>query len=336
MQRLSLLFLIILIAGSTTLLKAQGGQGRGRRPDAAVTHTVIGDFKVENKTQGNLPTTFQIVLNTVTGRQVARTSISNNGRYSFNNVENGEYILMVEVDGAEAYRMTVRVDAIFKTDVRRDIALEWRGTPMPGSTTAPGTIPAAEIYTRSEANQKLFEKAEDAMKKKDLKQASSLFNQIVSADAKDFPAWTELGTVYFKQEKMGDAEKAFRNALNAKPDFLLAQMNLGKLQFTQKNYEPAIETFTKTIEAHPESAEANMFLGESYLQIKKGSKAVGYLYKALELDPVGMAEAHLRLGTLYRGAGMKEKAVAEFEQFLQKKPDYPDKQKLQQYISENK
>lgn len=326
------ILLVSFVLSATNLLAQQ----RGRREDASVTHTLIGDFKVENKSQGTLPTTFQVVLTTVTGRQVGRLSVNPNGRYSFNNVENGEYNLAIEVDGTEALRMTVRVDAIFKTDVRRDLLLEWRGTPTPGTTTSPGAIPAAEIYTRSEVNQKLFEKGEDSVKKKDLKQAVSLFNQIVTADAKDFPAWTELGTVYFKQEKMGDAEKAFRNALNAKPDFLLAQMNLGKLQFTQKNYEAAIETFTKAIEANPQSAEANMFLGESYLQIKKGSKAVGHFYKAIELDPVGMAEAHLRLGTLYRGAGMKDKAVVEFEQFLQKKPDYPDKQKLQQYISENK
>jgi hypothetical protein len=49
-----------------------------------------------------------------------------------------------------------------------------------------------------------------------------------------------------------------------------------------------------------------------------------------------MADAHLRLGTLYNAVGMKDKAASEYEQFLKKKPDYPDKKKLQDYIATNK
>ena len=49
-----------------------------------------------------------------------------------------------------------------------------------------------------------------------------------------------------------------------------------------------------------------------------------------------MAEAHLRLAALYHGAGLKDKAAAEYEQFLKKKPDYPDRKKLEQYIVQNK
>jgi Tfp pilus assembly protein PilF len=72
------------------------------------------------------------------------------------------------------------------------------------------------------------------------------------------------------------------------------------------------------------------------LQIKNGSNAVVYLYEAIKLDPIGKADAHLRLAALYNGAGLKDKAAAEYEQFLQKKPDYPDRRKLELYISQNK
>jgi len=49
-----------------------------------------------------------------------------------------------------------------------------------------------------------------------------------------------------------------------------------------------------------------------------------------------MADAHLLLGALYNGAGMKDKAADEYEQYLKKKPDDPDKKTLEQYISANK
>jgi tetratricopeptide (TPR) repeat protein len=108
------------------------------------------------------------------------------------------------------------------------------------------------------------------------------------------------------------------------------------LRISQKNFEGAIEPFSQAVEVEPQSADANFFLGEAYLQIKKGSKAVGYFNEAIRLDPVGKAEAHLRLAALYRAAGMKDKAVAEYEQFLAKKPDYPERKMIQQYIIENK
>ncbi|MCA1593187.1 MAG: tetratricopeptide repeat protein [Acidobacteria bacterium] len=117
------------------------------------------------------------------------------------------------------------------------------------------------------------------------------------------------------------------------PSFLLAFLNLGRLRMARKDYAGVIEFLSKAVELKPPSADANFLLGECYLQTKKGSKAVGYLNEAARL---GRNDAHLRLAVLYHAVGMKDRAAAEYEQFLSKTPDYPDKKKLQQYIAENK
>jgi Tfp pilus assembly protein PilF len=83
-------------------------------------------------------------------------------------------------------------------------------------------------------------------------------------------------------------------------------------------------------------AEARRFLGESYLRVKKGSLAVRELEEAARLDPAGQAEAHLSLAALYDAAGYKDRAAAEYEQFLAKMPDHPDRKKLEKYIQDNK
>jgi tetratricopeptide (TPR) repeat protein len=240
------------------------------------------------------------------------------------------------MEGAEVARQQIRLSGAVRGEHRRDIELEWRGKPSAVGKSNTTVISIADFYERKPANQSLFDKSQEAISKNDLKQAATLLNQLVGVDAKDYQAWTALGLVHSIQDKKGDAEKAFRNALAEKPDYFLALFNLGKLQMIQKNFDGAIETLTKAVETDPRSADANFLLGESYLQIKKGSKAVGYLNEAIKLDPKGKAEAHLRLATLYRGAGLKDRAVAEYEQFLAKKPDHPDKAKIQQYISENK
>lgn len=58
-----------------------------------------------------------------------------------------------------------------------------------------------------------------------------------------------------------------------------------------------------------------------------------YLNEAAQL---GRVEAHLDLAWLYNAAGMKDKAAAEYEAFIKKKPDFPDRRKLEQYIRVNK
>ena len=136
--------------------------------------------------------------------------------------------------------------------------------------------------------------------------------------------------------KDADAEKAYFQALEAQPSFILALLNIGKLRMAQKDFEGAVKVLSQAVEIKPPSADANYFLGEAYLNLKKGSKAVAYMNEAIRIDPVGMANVHLRLAEIYDSVGLKEMAAKEYEQFLIKKPDYPDKKKLQKYISENK
>ena len=137
-------------------------------------------------------------------------------------------------------------------------------------------------------------------------------------------------------QNLTEAEKAYVRAIEVRPKFFLALMNLGRTRMMEKNFEGSISALSTALQVKPTSADANYYLGEAYLQVKKGSKAVGYLNEAIKLDPVGKADAHLRLATLYNAVGMKDKAAAEYEAFLKKKPDYPKKKKLEQYIAHNK
>jgi tetratricopeptide (TPR) repeat protein len=146
----------------------------------------------------------------------------------------------------------------------------------------------------------------------------------------------ELGTAYFALKNYPEAEKAYTQAIAKHPNYVVAMISLGRLRIASKNIDGAIEILSQAVKAQPDSAQANYFLGEAYLQNKKGSLAVGYLNEAIKLDPVGMADAHLRLATLYNAVGMKDKAANEYEQFLKKVPDYPDKKKLEEYVTANK
>jgi len=330
MKRITLsIVLILLFAASVAARSGQGGRGT-----PAGHHVVYGNLKVdESQANGGKPISLDVILLNEYGNTLARQRVSSNGRYRFIDLADGRYFVVVEYENSELTRVSVDFSSPVKTDLEQDIELQWRD--LSGATRA-SVVSAADKYDRPAKTAKLFSKSTEAIKNKNYDEAVSLLRQIVDSDASDFPAWKELGTVYFIQKNYPEAEKAYTQAISRHPDYALALISLGRLRIAQKNFDGAIEVLMQAVKVQPTSPQANYFLGDAYLQIKKGSLAVGYLNEAIKLDPVGMADAHLRLAALYNAVGMKDKAALEYEEFLKKRPDDPEKQKLQAYITANK
>ena len=296
-------------------------------------YVLFGDVKIDDsKAATPGPSSVTIVLYDQSTKIVGRQTVSNRGRYRFANLRGGEYDIAVETNGNEIARLRLQLTGATASDVRQDFEFEWKEN-SGGRSNTTGVVSAADFYARSAANKSLFEKAHAAVEKKDYANGVKLLNQIVENDASDFQAWTLLGTLYLAQEKREDAEKAYAKAVELKPTYALPLINLGKLLLMQKRFDEAVDKLTRAVNLQPQSADANLFLGEAYLHLKKGSKAIPYLNEAGKL---GNIQAHLDLGWLYNAAGLKDKAVVEYQELLKKKPDYPDRKKLEQYISENK
>lgn len=297
---------------------------------------IFGDLIVDDsKVVGLKPISYQVILCSEAGTRLSYQTVSPNGRYRFN-VSTGIFYIVVELESVEVGRVRVDMLSPLVTTYQKDIELAWTTNAPEPKKVRSGIVSAADMYKRSPATDKLFVKGEQAFDKKNYKEAASLFQQILSLDAGDYQSWTELGSVYLQQGNATDAEKAYARAVEIQPAYLLALINLGSLRVMLKKFDGGIDVLSRAVKMRPDSADANFQLGEAYLQMKKGSVAVGYLYESLRLDPIAMAKAHLRLAILYDAAGMKDKAAAEYEQFLKKKPDYPDREKLAQYIAKNK
>lgn len=330
------LFLSIFLAGSFSIATAQetgrGAERRAQLGNPTGEHTLFGDLDVdESKAVKTKSLLYEVVLFDMAGKQIGRQFVSSKGRYRFLNLFDGQYELAVLLENEEIMRTRVEIMAPFKNDFRQNLAFAWQP-----ANSSRKTIPVADQYKRTSNNEKVFNKARDAADQKRYDDALAALQQLVALDPKDFQAWAELGTVYLFKQNFDESEKAYIRSAAERPTFFLARLNLGRLRVSRKNFEGAIEPLTEAVKIQPDSADANYYLGEAYLQIKKGSKGVTYLYEALRLDPVGRADAHLRLAALYNAVGMKAKAAVEYEEFLKKKPDYVDRKKLQQYISDNK
>lgn len=324
---LGILILFSLIAAKEAQCQRNDGMRTGGN------NIVFGDIKVrEDASTAGAPISLDVLLYTEAGMLVSRQRVLSNGRYRFMNLTDGRYQIVVEVENNEVARFSVDFSSPLKAEMRQDIELQANNL----ARNKAGIVSATEEYHRPSKNAGLFNKAAEAVDKKQYDQATSIFLKIVENDPKDFPAWAELGRIYFVQKNYAEAEKAYTEALKLHPDYEVVLISLGRLRIAQKNFDGAVEVLKEAVRIQPQSAHANYFLGEAYLQLKKGSIGVNYLYAALKIDPVGMADAHLLLAALYHGAGMREKAVVEYEEFLKKRPDYEDRKSLEKYIADNK
>ena len=326
---------IILLIGLTLVLNTVvfAQLPRTSTPPGAGSRnfTLFGDLKVEDTSSESANTMFDVILYTRGNEVFARQRVGNGGRYRFNNIFSGDYYLAVELDSMEVARMPILISSNAVEHIRQDLEFRWKG-----AARNTGVVSVVDNYTRSSQNSKLYDRAKKEINGKNLTQAVATLKTVVESDPKDFPAWTDLGMAYFVQKDLENAEVSYTKALEAKPDHVAAMVNLGRVRLARKNNEGAIAVLDAAVKADPKSAQANYFLGEAYLAIKKGSMAVGFLNEAIKLDPVGMADAHLRLGALYNLAGRKEQAALEYNEFLKKRPDHPEAQKLRDYIIANK
>jgi Tfp pilus assembly protein PilF len=332
-MRIVLLLLVLVTAGISSSSFAQirdpglSGRSGGKM--------LYGDVTVEGEQLNNgKPIKVDLTLYTEGRSVVERNTVSGTSRYSFNNIPQGIYELVAEVDGVEVARVRVDLRSPLAGDVRQDLTFGWTSTGPRGSKAE--SVSAADRYDRNSANTALFTKADHALDAKDYEEAVKLLNKILANDPKDFQVWTQLGNVHLLQSKYADAENEYLHAIDLHSEYFLALLNLGRAEIALQRYDVAADVLNRAVKVRPKSADANYLLGEAYLQLKKGSMAVGYLNEALRLDPKGMVDVHLRLGLLYNAAGMKDKAAAEYEAFLKQRPDYQDRKQLEDYISANK
>ncbi|MEQ1607056.1 MAG: tetratricopeptide repeat protein [Pyrinomonadaceae bacterium] len=264
------------------------------------------------------------------GSQLERVQTNDAGVYRFYKFPRGTATLVIELNNNEVARMVVTVGA--SRLIRQDFELDWAEAKR---LWLNGVVSSKDSYPRNAEAAKAFDTAMKHVKEKNLDKATSELKDIIAKDPKDYVAWTELGTIYFKKENLNDAEACYFKAIELKADYFIALLNLGKLYVSRKQADNAVLVLLNAVKGSPESADAQHFLGEAYLLAKKGSLAVTHLNEAIKLAPMEKAEVHLRLASLYDAAKLKDRASAEYKAFLAKKPDYPEKAKLEKYIAEN-
>ena len=260
----------------------------------------------------------------------SRWTIDKSGNYCLRMRTRSGGILVVEVDGMEVARRNL--SAYGPSQQREDFEISQAQLKQ---TNAPGVVSAKYYYPVNPKTADLYRKTAEAESKKDAEKAIEHLTKIVSIDPSDFIGWAKLGIIYLEKNSFPESEAALKKSVEIKAEYTPAWIHIGLLRVAQKQFDAASETFKHVTKLEPASPTAFRLLGEAYLQARKGTLAVEALNKAIQLDPVGMAECHLLLGRLYDLAGAKPLATREYKLFLSKVPDHPDKKKFEKFIKDN-
>src|SRR6185503_16031638 len=136
-------------------------------------------------------------------------------------------------EGTEIARMPLLISANSPDDIRQDLELKWKARPA----GAAGVVNVADNYHRTSETKSLYLKASQEIATKNFNQATQTLRSVVAADPKDFPAWSDLGMVYFLQKDLDAAENSYQGAIAAKPDHVSALVSLGRVRIAKKNNE---------------------------------------------------------------------------------------------------
>ena len=157
-----------------------------------------------------------------------------------------------------------------------------------------------------------------------LEEAVVYAQQVLGKNANNVAAYSEVGAVYLEQGKLDKAlfvlqQAAARNGSeNAK-----LQSILGQVYYAQEKLPQAERAFRKSLELDPTLIETAMYLSFLQLQNRAWSSASETLESALKLDPSNAAllNAH---GVAKRGLGEIDEAERLYKESYQLNPSNPE------------
>lgn len=124
--------------------------------------------------------------------------------------------------------------------------------------------------------------------------------------------------------------------LKQNPDDFDAIVKVANLYYDGQQYSDAVKFYERALNLQPQNADVITDLGTSFWYSGEADKAIAEFQTALKYQP-GRASTLFNLG-IVRWQGKKDPkgAVQAWEELLRKNPDFPDKQKLEEFIERAK
>lgn len=121
--------------------------------------------------------------------------------------------------------------------------------------------------------------------KGDLDNAEIALRSALLFDPAFAEAHNDLGSIYFRQDKVEEAIYHIEQAAKLKPDNNIILKNLAEIYETSGRIEDSLRTYQKLIELYPKDTEALMGLGNICQNLERLEDASFFYNRVLELEP---------------------------------------------------
>jgi len=268
------------------------------------------------------------------GAFLSRTFSDNEGHFRFINLADGEYVVIVKLEGFEDLREVPN----FGRDgsATMNLVMTRKNSVEPDSTKLLYASYPAKLVDD-------YLKAIDEGRKGNAAAAMKSLEAVVKAAPDFHQAHNALGTFYQRAGKFPDAEKEYNIAQRLEPHSSDPLVNLGSLyiqiaeQAQTKHDTPtfgaaldeAVRALKLAIQINPGSAKAYYFLGTTYYTGGQFMNAEEHLVHALQLEK-GMGTAELVLANVYIKQQKWAQALGYLDAYLRENPKAADRDQVSQ------
>ena len=173
-------------------------------------------------------------------------------------------------------------------------------SPTHAQTTSDGTETADDPV-------QLFQQAQDAHEKGDLKGALELYDRAIKLRPEFPEAEFQRANALVSLNRLPEAEKGFRRAIELQPDWSLPYTTLGKLVSSPERFDEAEKLLTRAAELDDKNTAALVALTDLYLRAKAPREKLQHLLETLK----GATERDGSNAFLWRARGEIEFSLDE-------------------------
>ncbi len=161
------------------------------------------------------------------------------------------------------------------------------------------------------------------MKMNRLEDAEKSLYEAIEINPQSYPAYSYLGTLYEKKKQNDKAVEMYKKAIEIDPLDAVSMYNLGLLYFNNNAFDEAIVWFEKAIDVYPRHSGAHGNLAYIYGTREKYDLMEEHALDAIRYDQ-NNTPVRYNLAMLYANTGRTGEAIAQYEKITRIAPHESD------------
>jgi len=261
-------------------------------------------------------TSVTVTIETDQGEVVDQQPVSTDGRFRFDNLPKGNFVLIATAAGYLPFRQTLDL-TISGARAYVDVTLEPAG---------PAALPTASRFSRTDAlapgkARKEWEKGTHALASRKLDEAQTHFERAIAAYPCYARAHTDLALTLMQKGQWPRAEAPLKKSIECDPDYLGAYFHLGRLLNAQQRFTESRRVLAEGVRRAPSSWSFYFVLAQADFGLKDYPNAEQEYRRAQSFGVAVPSVIHERLAEVYLKETEYNKAYAEMQAYLTEDPE---------------